>query len=126
MGKEVIQKILKIQGEFGHAEAEAILDTGASISLIKSDMVAKVSRILPALLKKVKLGDGKTTFIVDKAALVAFELGGFWLDDVFFVSDSLPADMIVGIPTLQKWEIDIDFKTKEIKVGLTPDDLYLF
>jgi predicted aspartyl protease len=125
MGRETIQQRIKIQGEFGSGEADAIFDTGASISLIKSGVVSKIARIIPGVTRKVKLADDKSYFVVNKISFVLFELEGYLLEDHFFVTDSIPSDMIIGTPTLQRWEIMIDFKTKKIKVGLTPDDLYL-
>jgi predicted aspartyl protease len=125
MGKDVIHRKLKIQGELGYAEAEAILDTGASISIIKDNVATKVARVIPWVSRKIKLANDKSFFTVNKISNVLFELEGYLLEDYFFVVDSLPADMILGVPTLQRWEITIDFKTKKVKVGLTPDDLYI-
>lgn len=125
MGKEVIQTRLEVKGELGMAQLDVLIDTGASASFAKRSAIERLCRITKGLPQRFLLGDNKTRLMTRERTTLDFELEGYWLCDMFLIVDRLPCDLLLGVPTLQRWEIDINFRTKKITIGLTPDKLRL-
>lgn len=105
----LIQETTLISGERGSVEAQALYDTGASLSMIRRDLAERVGVPvrLPQPLRFEMGRVGEFLEVRDQIALT-FAVSGFPLLDSFLVADDLSEDAIVGARTMQKWGIQLD------------------
>lgn len=128
MGKETVMKKTLISGEKNSEAVEILYDTGAARSLIKSSLCERLTQYIIPLQQslKLRLADGKNMIEAHSLANLYLGINGYKLPMIFYTVNNLARDVILGIDNMQAWEMKIDFKTKEIIVGLTPDELFFY
>ena len=122
MGK--IVKEFEFRGDKGKAKVKALMDTGASVSLIRKDIAEKIAshflRFSGITLSKV---DGKRWKRVREAVHVVVVMKGKELDFRFYVIDDMPREAIIGVDFLQTWEIKLFPKKHDFSIGIDPNSV---
>ena len=105
----LIQERTEISGEHGKIEAQALYDTGASLSFIRRDLAEQIGTPvrLPHPMRFEMGRAGDVLEVKDQIALT-FAVAGITLLDSFLVADDLSEQAIVGARTMQKWGIQLD------------------
>lgn len=105
----LIQQTTLISGDRGSVNAEALYDTGASLSFIRRDLAEQVG--VPVRLPRpmrFEMGRvGEFLEVRDQIALT-FAVSDISLFDSFLVADDLSEEAIVGARTMRKWGIQLD------------------
>ena len=113
----VIFNRIKLVGSKGEKKIEAMYDSGASFSFIKSELAKKLGNIekLPTSLsfETAKEGDEIT---VEERVTLDFYIEGIRLSDEFFICDTLSEDVIIGAKTMQAWRLKLDFENDRVLV----------
>ena len=113
----VISYKVKLKGSRGEVEAEALFDSGASMSFIKKSLAQKLGMIdklpEPIEFETARQGD---YIIAEERVTLDFWLDGDRLSDEFLVlpDDVMSEDVIVGASTMQKWRIVIDMEQEKV------------
>jgi len=111
----IIVKDLKIKGDKGEAKVKTLFDSGASISLIRSDLAQKIASPVRLPRKyKFTLGDGKGEIKAEWEVVVDLELAGLHVPQTVFIVDDLAEEFILGVDALQLWKIKLDFEKEDI------------
>lgn len=130
MGKDTISKRISVSGEKGEGAYEILFDTGATKSLVRYDIAEKLCNIEKFVSleppSKFNLADGKNFLEANFLVNLFIRIDGYKLPYHFYVVNKMSRDVIVGLDFMQSWEIGIDFKEKEITLGLKPDELFLY
>lgn len=105
----LIQQTTLISGDRGSVNAEALYDTGPSLSFIRRDLSEQVGVPvrLPRPLRFEMGRVGEFLEVRDQIALT-FAVSDIPLLDSFLVADDLSEEAIVGARTMQKWGIQLD------------------
>ncbi|MBI4568921.1 MAG: retroviral-like aspartic protease [Planctomycetes bacterium] len=125
MAKRVMGKIfasVEVVGERGKARVKALLDSGAGLSLIRRDVADRVSTNLHRLPEPqvLRMADGRESMSTSDIRLLGARLKGRYLPGDFYVIDDMPRQMIIGVDFLQKWEITLDMKKEDYRIGADP------
>lgn len=108
-------KRLKIEGDRGQTELEALFDTGATYSSIRKEVAAKVATILPLPRPKVfELAEKGRRLQAKERAIVDIIVNGFTISDEVVVIEGLSEELILGASTMQKWRIKLDLERGKV------------
>ena len=122
MGK--IVREFEFRGDKGKARVKALMDTGASVSLIRRDIAERITshflKISGITLRRV---DGKMWKKVREAVHVVVVMKGKELDSSFYVVDDMPREAIIGVDFMQKWEIKLYPKKHDFSIGIDPNSV---
>ncbi len=113
----VIVNRIKLVGSKGEKKADALYDTGASLSFISKSMASKLGQIekLPSPLSFETAKEGETITVNERVTL-DFYIEGIRLSDEFFISDTLSEEVIIGAKTMQAWRLKLDFEQDRVIV----------
>lgn len=111
----IIQKMIRLEGSKGQAEAVALFDSGASYSCIQPGIAEKLGiiEILPRPMKSATATNGDTLTATQTIRL-DFYVDGNRLSDEFMLIPGLSEQVIIGAATLQKWRIKLDFERDQV------------
>ena len=121
MGK--IVKRLKVVGGDGVEELAVLMDSGASVSLVRRDRAIQAGAPLykrPSA-RVFHMANGDEGFRSDEVCILDFEMKGKVLDGLFYVVDQMPREVIIGVDFMQRWEIRLDMKAEDYEVGVDPE-----
>jgi hypothetical protein len=121
-GKNIIKKMgeiikeIKIIGDKGRRRGSTLVNSGASDSVIRRDIAAKIATLIkweePVSLV---LGDGETTIKAEYTTVIRFVLKGYtYPPHRFLVLDKLEEDLIIGADAMQRWKIKLDMENEDI------------
>jgi hypothetical protein len=122
MGK-IIERFA-YRGEKGKLDVETLLDSGASASVIRSDVAARLTDFrldMPA--RTLRMVNGKKWLRISEAVLLNVRMKGKDLDGSFYVVDEMPREAVIGVDFMQKWDIRLEPRRHEFTVGLDPDSI---
>ena len=113
----VIFNRIKLVGSKGEKILEAMYDSGASFSFIKTDLAKKLGIIekLPKP-KEFETAENNRKIIVTERVTLDFFIEGINLSDEFFIADNLSEEVIIGAATMQKWRLKLDFEEDRVLV----------
>ena len=122
MGK--IVREFEFRGDKGKAKVKALMDTGASVSLIRKDVAEKISSKFYGFsgltLRKV---DGQEWKKVKSFIPIVVVMKGKELVFNFFVVDDMPREAIIGADFMQSWEIKLYPKKHDFSIGIDLDSV---
>lgn len=123
MGK--IEKKLPVYSDLAKTNVEALLDSGAGLSLIRKDIAEKIVRHSvklhsPIILKGV---NGQIAFSVNNSCNIEIEMKGKFLSGIFYIIDEMPREMIIGVDFMQTWDIRLNLKNEDFTVGIDPQSV---
>lgn len=120
MGK-IIDRFL-FRGDRAERKVETLMDSGASISLMRRDIAESLSgHFLNIKPRRLRLASGQSYLDVSQIVTLEVEMKGKSLDGRFYVADALTRETIIGVDFMQTWEILLDPKRHDFVIGLDPD-----
>ena len=109
----ILEKLL-FTGSKKETILEALFDTGASISCVNPSKVKTLGGI-KNLLHPFEAGTaGKEKILITQVIYLEFMLNKIRMSDIFYLVPGLDNDIIIGVPTMQKWHIKLDPKQGKI------------
>jgi predicted aspartyl protease len=110
-----IERKIKLVGSKGEKEVSALFDSGATYSMLPPE-VAKELEILIPLPEPLSFGTAKEGEEVSakERVVLNFYVDDFRFTDEFMVVEELSEEAIIGVATLQKWRIKLDFEHDRI------------
>jgi len=122
MGK--IIETFAFQGNKSRAEVPALMDSGASASVIRRDVAENlIDSFLRLPARTLRMVNGEKWLTVSEGAYLVVEMKGKGLDGAFYVVETMPREAIIGVDFMQKWEIRLDPKNHDFTVGIDPDSI---
>lgn len=102
---------LTFKGSKGEEKFYALFDTGSTYSCIRTDLAEKIGMTdkLPSV-RYFNTAAENEYLKVEHAMRLDFELNDLNLTDEFMVIPSLSEEVIIGVTTMQKWRIKLDFE----------------
>jgi predicted aspartyl protease len=113
----VIEKLIALEGSRGSKEVSALFDSGATYSCINPRLAGELT-IIEALPRPMDFGtakDGETVRATERVSL-DFYLKGYRFSDEFVLIPNLSEEVIIGVATLQKWRLKLDFEADDILI----------
>jgi predicted aspartyl protease len=107
----IIKLPLLFGGSHGESMLYALFDSGASFSCINMEAAKKIATLeklhRPLEVATASIGN---FLIIEYAIRLDFYYNDIRLSDEFMVVPSLSEEVIIGVNTLQKWRIKLDFE----------------
>lgn len=107
----IIKLPIRYEGSQGENTFYTLFDSGATFSCINADLVESVEK--PVKLRRPKevatASEGHYVKITS-AVRLDFYINDLMLSDEFMVVPNLSEEAILGVTTLQKWRIKLDFE----------------
>jgi len=108
-------KHLKIEGDIGGDELEALFDTGATYSFIRKDRAHGVATILPLPHPKFfELAESGKVLEARERIIIDIIVNGFTISDEVVVVEDLSEELLLGASTVQKWRIRLDLEKGDV------------
>lgn len=106
----IIRLPIRFEGSLGERNLYALFDTGASYSGIRRDLAEEIAHVerLPKPMTFITASAGHY-LEVTQLIRSEFYLDELRLSDEFLVIPDLSEEVIIGVNTLQKWRIKLDF-----------------
>jgi len=113
----VLSTKIKVQGSKQEMTLEALFDSGASDSIIKSEYAYKLGNPdnLPYPLS-FEIASENQDITISKRIGLDFYIDNNRLMDEFLLFDNLSEDMIIGASTMQKYRMKLDFDVDKVTV----------
>jgi len=113
----VLSQKIKLVDSKGEKIVEALFDSVATYSFVKEEIAEKIEQVVrlpePRVFSTAK---EDVSLKIEKRISVDFYINGYRLSDEFFVSSQITEDVIIGVSTLQKWRLKLDFENEKIIV----------
>ncbi len=111
----IIQKEIKLAGSKGERKVVAVFDSGASYSCIRPELASELGLVdkLPEPMDFVTAKEGEKLSATE-ATRLNFYINGYRFSDEFMLIPDLSEPIIIGVATLQKWRMKLDFETEEV------------
>ncbi|HEX2629912.1 MAG TPA: retropepsin-like aspartic protease [Chitinophagaceae bacterium] len=106
----IIKLPVRFKGSKGEKILWALFDTGSLYSCIREDIAIELGKLdelpIPMLFETAS----ENTFIKATHGMrINFELNDLILTDEFMVLSQLSEEAIIGVTTMQKWKLKLDF-----------------
>ena len=113
----IIKLPILYEGSQGEKTLLTLFDSGATFSCINADLVKGLSK-LDRLRKSKFVGTASEGHYIEikHAIRLDFYIDDIQLSDEFMVVPGLSEDAILGVTTLQKWRIKLDFEHDSVIV----------
>ncbi|MCU0325634.1 MAG: retropepsin-like domain-containing protein [Spirosomaceae bacterium] len=113
--------ILKIpihyEGSLGEKVLYTLFDSGATFSCISPEAVEDLEQLIPLHRpKRVATASEGAYLEITHCVRLDFSIEDVMLSDEFMVIPNLSEDAIIGVTTLQKWRIKLDFEHDRVDV----------
>jgi predicted aspartyl protease len=107
----IIRIPLRFEGSLGERMVYALFDSGATFSCLRPDVAAQIEEARPLRrpMEVATASEGHYVKIND-ALRADFYYDEIRLSDEFMVVPGLSEEGIIGVNTLQKWRIKLDFE----------------
>ena len=129
----IIEKKIEVTGDKGSISVTALFDSGSSKTFIRKDVAKKICTIkMHSIPLDITLADGKSRIKEIGACTLEMAIEDHDILDVVHVIDSnKSAEMYIGVPTLQRFNIGLKFgkTSKQDKIdfsNFTPEMNELF
>jgi predicted aspartyl protease len=113
----IIRIPLRFEGSVGEKNVYALFDSGATFSCLRDDIASQieVSNKLRRPMEVATASEGH--YIKIEAAMRAdFYYDDIRLSDEFMIVPGLSEEAIIGVNTLQKWRIKLDFENDTVVI----------
>ena len=107
----IIRVPLHFEGSVGEKTLYALFDSGSTFSCIRHDLAVEIEK--PSTLRRpmeVATASEGHYVKISEAMRADFYYNDIRLSDEFMVVPSLSEEAIIGVNTLQKWRIKLDFE----------------
>ena len=115
----ILEHDLTLLGSKGRRRLNALFDSGASYSIIRRDVAEELELLTPIpdpenyIFETARPGELIPAHYRVTLEL-RFEESGARFSDEFIVFDDCSERLIIGVATMQKWSITLDFDREEI------------
>lgn len=110
----LIRKKLPFIGRRKKTEVECLLDTGASSSFIRPELVRALRLSTADLARPVRIRLGKGSTQVSQIAAVTIRLNGTTLADTAYVTPGLSEEYVLGAEFMERYDIQLDPKHRRL------------
>ena len=113
----IIQQEIKLVGSKGRRDDIALFDCGATYSFIRRDIaeaIAPIDKLPEPMVFETAKKDEYIT--INERMTTNFYIDIYRLSDEFLVSDMISEAVIIGVQTMQKWRLKLDFEHDEVIV----------
>lgn len=114
MGKEVkmiIRLPLRFEGSKGEKHLYALFDSGANYSCINETLVENLEMLIPIHTPmRLATASDNTYMEITNRTTLDFYHEDIRLSDEFLVVPGLSEEVIIGVNTMQKWRLKLDFE----------------
>lgn len=111
----LLVKRLKVEGDRGETELEALFDTGATYSFIHKEVAERVASVLPLPRPKLfELAEKGKTLEARERIIIDIIVNGITISDEVVVIEDLSEELILGASTMQKWRIKLDLENERV------------
>lgn len=108
---------LNFEGSLGEKTIYTLFDSGSTFSCISEESVENLENLTPLLHpKKVATASEGIYMTITHAVRLDFMINDIMLSDEFMVVKNLSEVAIIGVTTLQKWRIKLDFDSDKVEV----------
>lgn len=113
----VIKLPLPFKGSKGEEKLYALFDTGSTYSCIREDIAEKIG-VLDKLPEPMYFNTASESqyMKVESRMGLNFEIDDVNLSDEFMIVPKLSEEVIIGVTTMQKWRIKLDFEHDSVIV----------
>jgi predicted aspartyl protease len=113
----IIKVPVLYEGSLGDATLISLFDTGSTYSLIREDEAELLGRFeeLPNPKEFETASAGHFVKVTQRVSL-DFTIDDIVLSDEFLVVPTLSEQAIIGVTTMQKWRIKLNFDTDKVEV----------
>jgi len=120
-----IIKELYIWGDKAKEEFPVLLDSGASVSVIREDVAEKMCKNFTKLVKKHSFNgvNGKPQLTTIATCVLQLKMKNYILDGKFYVVRGLKREILIGADFMQAWDIRLIPKKHDYTVGVNPEEL---
>ncbi|MFH1004104.1 MAG: retropepsin-like aspartic protease [Bacteroidota bacterium] len=122
----IISQAVKFVGSKGEAKVETLFDSGASYSFINKTVANKLGNLekLPEPLS-FETASKEQYIKIKERVILDFYINDIRFSDEFLISENLSEDVIIGIATMQKWRMKLDFDNDKVIVDKKASRLIL-
>jgi predicted aspartyl protease len=107
----IIKLPIRYEGSQGEKILFTLFDSGATFSCINADDIKGIEKLVRLRKPKIVATAAEGHFMEIKYAVrLDFYLNDIELSDEFMVVPNLSEEAILGVTTLQKWRIKLDFE----------------
>ncbi len=113
----IIKQTIKLVGAKGRQDATALFDSGATYSFVRYDIakaIASIEKLPEPMVFETAKEDEYIT--IEEAIRTDFYIEIYRLSDEFLVSKIITEEVIIGVHTMQKWRMKLDFENDEVIV----------
>ncbi len=108
---------LRYEGSLGEKSLYTLFDSGATFSCVNPDYVEDLEKLIPLRHPKFVATASEGHYLEIKHAVrLDFYIDDIMLSDEFMVVPNLLEEAILGVATLQKWRIKLDFEHDTVHV----------
>lgn len=122
----LIEKPVLLKGSLDEVRVQALFDSGASYSCINGFLARRIA-YLEQLPEPMIFETAETGFEIEAEYAVRVD---FYFDDTerrftdeVMVIEDLSEGLIIGVATMQKWNIRLDFEAEEVQYDRKPHRL---
>ena len=113
----IIRVLLRFEGSKGERQVYALFDSGATFSCLHPDVAQDIEK--PSLLRtplEVATASEGHFIKITEALRADFYYDDIRLSDEFMIVPALSEEAIIGVNTMQKWRIKLDFEQDKIVI----------
>lgn len=110
----VIRKRLSLVGPRRRTEAQCLVDTGASSSFIRPELVQRIGLSTARLPRPLRIRLGRGSRRVSELAPIMIRLNGATLADAAYVMPGLTEEYVLGAEFLERYDIRVDPKRRRL------------
>lgn len=120
-----IIKELPIWGGKTKVDLPVLLDSGASVSVIREDVAEEICKNFTKLVKKhsFKGVNGKPQLATSSTCTLQLKMKNYILAGNFYVVRGLKREIIIGADFMQVWDIRLIPKKHDYTIGVNPNEL---
>ncbi len=108
---------LHFEGSLGEKVLYTLFDSGATFSCISPDAVEDLEQLVLLRHPKMVATASEGTYLkIEHRVTLDFIHDDITLSDEFMVVPNLSEDAIIGVTTLQKWRIKLDFEHDRVEI----------
>jgi predicted aspartyl protease len=107
----IIRLPIRFEGSVGEKTLYGLFDTGATFSCIHPDYAEAISepqRLFRPL--EIETADKGRYMKITEAIRTDFYINDIRMSDEFYIVPNLSEETIIGVTTMQKWRIKLDFE----------------
>jgi predicted aspartyl protease len=113
----IIRIPLRFEGSIGEKNVYALFDSGATFSCLRDDIANEIE--VPSKLRRpmeVAIASEGHYIKIESAMRADFYYDDIRLSDEFMIVPGLSEEAIIGVNTLQKWRIKLDFENDTVVI----------